>query len=280
MSQIPTDSTQNCKSCGTPLLGAYCHVCGEKLLTPEDKSVKMWLGELLSSIWMLDGKLINTLRLLILRPGRLASDFVAGKRKPYVRPLNIFLIANILYFISPVFDTFKTTLHSQMYNVPHSPMVQWVINAKVERDNLNMEEYSAKYDQKTSEVSKLILIVLAPLMGFLLFVLFRRQGLYLSDGFALGLQYWAFFMLIFMVVLPNLNKLMASYLNISVFTGEVIVSLSALFLSGFYLFFQMKPWKGTHWHWYIIKIALLIVAFLPLLWIYRFLLFWATYLAL
>ncbi|MCE7996962.1 MAG: DUF3667 domain-containing protein [Roseivirga sp.] len=88
----------SCKTCGTTLHGDYCHVCGEKLLKPEDKSAKKWLGDLLSNIWMLDGKLFNSLKCLLLKPGRFARDYSQGIRKPYVKPLNPFLMVNLIYF--------------------------------------------------------------------------------------------------------------------------------------------------------------------------------------
>jgi len=274
------EQPQICKSCDTPLQGKFCHACGEKLITAEDKSVKRWLGELFSSIWMLDGKLFKTLKYLIFRPAQLASDYVAGKRKPYVRPLNIFLIANILYFLSPTFDTFKTTLHSQMTNMPYKAIVEYAVDVKLEKKGLDLEEFTAQYDRKTVEVSKLILIVLAPLLGFLLYALFRKQGLYLSDSFGLALQYWAFFMLMFIVFLPYLNRLVDALFDYVFLRGEIFISISALVVSGFYLFFQLKPWKGEKWPWYIAKLLVLLVAFIPILTGYRFILFWATWLAL
>ena len=44
-----------------------------------------------------DGTLWRTLRLLFVRPGRLSLEYAAGRRRPYVNPFRLLLIALIAY---------------------------------------------------------------------------------------------------------------------------------------------------------------------------------------
>ena len=270
----------NCKSCGTALQGPYCHVCGEKRLTAEDKSVKRWLGELLSGIWMLDGKLLQTIKYLIFKPGKLSADFVGGRRKPYVKLLNIFLIANILYFLSPSFEIFTTSLEMHRFRSPYQHVVEYAVDLKMEKTGQDFEQLRMQYNQKTVEVSKLILIVLAPLLGLIIYSLFKKQGIYLADGFILALQFWAFFMLVFILFIPYTDRLINLVFGVRFFTGEAFISISALVFSGLYLYFQLRPWKGSKPLVYFVKLVVLAIAFFPVLTVYRFILFWATYWAL
>ncbi|MEZ4740015.1 MAG: hypothetical protein R2818_11820 [Flavobacteriales bacterium] len=38
-----------CKSCGSVVVGRYCSACGEKVLTPDDHTLKHYLGALLNA---------------------------------------------------------------------------------------------------------------------------------------------------------------------------------------------------------------------------------------
>ena len=217
---INSRAERYCQTCGTHLKGKYCHNCGEKYLEPEDKSVKKWIGHLFSDIWMLDGKLLRTLKGLLLFPGRLAQDYTKGKRVPYLKPLNLFLLINLVYFLSPTLDTFTTQLYTQMHGLPHSPMVERTVEGYLADEGITFEELAPVYDKKTNEVSKLIIIVLAPLLGLVVYGLFFKQGIYLSDGFNLALQFWAFFLLIFMIILPNLSRLLDKLFDAAFFTSD------------------------------------------------------------
>ena len=89
---------ERCVSCGAPLSGPYCARCGEHVLEPDALTLRHFLvhtvaNELLS----VDGTLWRTLRLLFVRPGRLSLEYAAGRRRPYVNPFRLLLIAIVAY---------------------------------------------------------------------------------------------------------------------------------------------------------------------------------------
>jgi len=53
--------------------------------------------EVFESFWHLDGRIFRTLRRL-LAPGRLAQDYLAGRRVPYVQPMRLFVVLCVLTF--------------------------------------------------------------------------------------------------------------------------------------------------------------------------------------
>ncbi len=87
-----------CANCETPLVGTYCHACGQ---LAEDFHKSIWkLGrEALESFFHLDGRLAHTLPRLIARPGRLTRDYLDGKRAFQVPPLRMFLVILLLTFV-------------------------------------------------------------------------------------------------------------------------------------------------------------------------------------
>lgn len=87
-----------CANCETPLIGTYCHGCGQ---LAEDFHKSVWkLGrEALESFFHLDGRLARTVPRLLWRPGRLTRDYVDGKRAFQVPPLRMFLVVLLLTFV-------------------------------------------------------------------------------------------------------------------------------------------------------------------------------------
>jgi hypothetical protein len=86
-----------CPTCAQPGRGRYCSACGERFLVEHDFSLRHFLLETLPhEVLDIDGKLLRTLRLLFLRPGMLASEYVVGRRQRYVGPLRFYVIAFLL----------------------------------------------------------------------------------------------------------------------------------------------------------------------------------------
>ena len=95
---LEASPSTRCLNCGASLPGTYCPACGQKdqpLRTPVHRFVIDTLAEYLG----LDGRLWPTLRLLIIRPGRLTQAYIRGQRERYIRPLRIYLTASVLFFL-------------------------------------------------------------------------------------------------------------------------------------------------------------------------------------
>src|SRR5262245_39781968 len=90
-----------CASCGHPLDGPFCSRCGEERLDPGKLTLWHFItSSLPGEVFDLDSKIWRTLRLLLFRPGFLALEYAAGRRRPYVKPLRVLLTAIIVYALS------------------------------------------------------------------------------------------------------------------------------------------------------------------------------------
>jgi hypothetical protein len=77
---------------------AYCPRCGqETVLHPP--TLFEFVHEFIGHYIALEGALWRTLRLLITRPGRLTSEYLAGRRKRYVMPLRLYLTISFVFFL-------------------------------------------------------------------------------------------------------------------------------------------------------------------------------------
>jgi hypothetical protein len=94
----PQEESHNCPECAAPLVGEYCHRCGEKLPDAHDLTMKHFFHHGLHELTHFDSKIFRTVKALLFRPGLLTVEYLAGRRKRYVLPLRLFLVIFALNF--------------------------------------------------------------------------------------------------------------------------------------------------------------------------------------
>ena len=94
----PAVVASRCAACDVELAGPFCHTCGERAVRPEDESLAAFLREQFKEVTSADGRLWRTLRALFV-PGKLTTEYFAGRRGLYVRPVRAFLVVNVLFFL-------------------------------------------------------------------------------------------------------------------------------------------------------------------------------------
>jgi hypothetical protein len=88
----------SCPACGASGAGRYCSACGERFPTDQDFSIRhFFLESLPHELLDLDARFLRTLKTLLLRPGMLASEFVAGRRRAYLPPLRFYVIVFLFH---------------------------------------------------------------------------------------------------------------------------------------------------------------------------------------
>lgn len=90
------DQPDNCLNCETPLVGAYCHACGQQ--GHIHRTIGAFMHDLLHGALHFEGKLWHTLPLLTFRPGRLTRRYIEGQRARFVSPMALFLFGVFLMF--------------------------------------------------------------------------------------------------------------------------------------------------------------------------------------
>lgn len=87
----------HCKNCGEKLLGMYCHKCGQYALNV-DQTFFMYIKQFFENAYQFDGKAVQTIYNLFVRPGFLSKEFIAGKINSYVHPLKFYMCVSIIFF--------------------------------------------------------------------------------------------------------------------------------------------------------------------------------------
>jgi len=93
----PAAEMRRCRNCGAPASGRYCPECGQEtaLKLP---TLREFLREAAGRYVALDGRLWRTIGLLVFRPGRLTREYLAGRRRRYVRPARLYLFSTLVFF--------------------------------------------------------------------------------------------------------------------------------------------------------------------------------------
>ena len=87
-----------CLNCGAPLTGPFCAECGQRDIPPYP-SVRELAVDAMAEFSGWDGRLLNTVRALLLKPGLLTREFLEGRRARYISPLRLYLSASVIYFL-------------------------------------------------------------------------------------------------------------------------------------------------------------------------------------
>src|SRR4051812_33223225 len=215
-----------CPTCERPLEGNFCAHCGEKRPRASDHSVRHFLGHLFEAFTHIDGKIFLSLRLLLAAPGRLTADYLRGKRKPFIPPLQLFLLANLVFFLlHPVIgsNTLTTDLNTQLHYTWHHATVESFVAPRLALRGLTVEAYAAIFDPAAITLAKSLLILVVPVFSLAVMAFYWRQRRNLAAHLTFSLHFSAFWLLMLCVILALTNLVIFLFGLLHVFPSALVV---------------------------------------------------------
>ena len=93
----PVTVTQRCRNCGADAPSNYCPNCGQEtqIALP---SAFAFLRDAAGRYVRFDGRMWRSLHALLFRPGFLTREYLAGRRRRYMRPARLFVALSIVFF--------------------------------------------------------------------------------------------------------------------------------------------------------------------------------------
>jgi hypothetical protein len=90
-----------CRNCEAPLMPAYayCPQCGQETHDAPPHFFE-FLHEFIHHYVALEGTLWKSLWLLLVHPGKLTLEYLAGRKNRYVWPLRLFLTLSFVFFLT------------------------------------------------------------------------------------------------------------------------------------------------------------------------------------
>src|SRR5438876_9588744 len=90
--------TEHCRNCGEPISLQFCPRCGQEK-TPRIVPVSHLFRDVVDEFFKFDSKLLATLKPLLLRPGFLTCEYIAGRRVRYIAPFRLYFVITALWFL-------------------------------------------------------------------------------------------------------------------------------------------------------------------------------------
>jgi Protein of unknown function (DUF3667) len=278
----PTFTEHICKSCGNTFTGLYCNICGEKVIEPKDRSFQTFIGNFLTAITLADNRFLKTLWLTIKNPGFLSKEYANGRRVKYIRPLQMFFVLNLVYFLFPVLQLFSSTLTTQMYYLFHSPMVRTLVISRIAEQNISLAGFSVMYDGKTTVLAKLLIVVFVWLASLPLSLIFRKKNRYFTDHVALSVELACYNIFMNAILLHLIFLVLSKIFKWSGTTlGDYLndTTLTIIFVSTnlYFIYRAAQTFYGQTGKKLIFKSALGIIGLFLALEVYKFILFFITF---
>lgn len=151
---------KSCLNCGHKISDEFCSHCGQKADTARITPQTLIKTDILGSIWHIEARFFRTVKHILFGPGRMAMDYISGKRIKYY---NLFSLLLILFGFNVL------TMHFYLHLNP----------AEIPEGSSNILEFFSKY-------SKTILFVIIPMLAVNAFFVFKRKKLNIAEHFIIG----------------------------------------------------------------------------------------------
>lgn len=87
-----------CLNCGATVTGRYCSACGQENREPRERFGAL-IYHFFSDFTHFDSKVFVTVKDLVLRPGFLTGEYLAGRRQRYLHPVRMYIFLSFTYFL-------------------------------------------------------------------------------------------------------------------------------------------------------------------------------------
>jgi hypothetical protein len=276
-----------CPSCGHAPFGPYCQRCGERAMRREDYSLRHVADEALE-VASFDSRLLRSLRALLFRPGHLTAEYLRGRRAPYLRPFQLFLVGNLVFFfVQPIvqLNIFTSTFDAQLHQMPHSGLVRKLVYARVTPGTPEFDAYRVRFNATTQDHARTLIILMTPLFALGLKLLYWRRRRYYVEHLVFALHLYAFFLLLILLIMPILIALYLTALwlgggpNVvsSFFQADLTYGLFTMAACLAYLYTAVRRVYGESRPAGAIKGALLVALLVILLQTFRLILFLTSF---
>jgi hypothetical protein len=269
----------HCVSCGAPLTGPYCSQCGEA--APHHGYSLAHLGEeALESFAHLDGRIFASFRALLLQPGLLPFDFLRGRRRTQMGPVQLFVVCNVIYFLLQPFTAFApftSTLEIQTTARAWSGFAREFTNAKIAAEHTTAADYAAEFNHTAHLQGKSLIVFMVPIFALGVWALYGRKRRYYAEHLVFSFYLYAFLVLWMGLATLALSKPVIYGLTHNWNHVDAVSSAVITLPVTMYLLLAVKRMYGGGWWTSAIAAAALSGWMVAVLTIYRFILLLTTY---
>lgn len=223
------------------------------------------------AVTFVDSKFFKSLWLVFSNPGFLSKEMSEGRTIKYLRPMSVFFVLNLVYFLFPVIQLFNATLKTQ-WNSVFGKYAQYLSATRAVELNISAEAFMVLYNQKSAGLAKLLVIVFAVLASLPLNLFYRKRNRFFGDHVGLMVELACFN--IFVNAL--LMTVAAKFLGLGSVLDDDILGIFFIATNVYFLTRACYTFYKERGVMLVLKSVLMLVALRVALEAYRFVLFMVT----
>jgi len=116
-----------CLNCGDPVPKNYCGNCGQKF-QPTKLPLRLYLEDTVETLFNIDNRVFKTLKDLLLKPGKITTEYIDGHRASYLPPLRIYISVSLIYFFFAILtestQVFLVNISADQYDSGYGKAIQ------------------------------------------------------------------------------------------------------------------------------------------------------------
>jgi hypothetical protein len=189
------DSDATCTNCETDLGGRYCPTCGQDA-RPIPTRLLPLLKLFAQHATGVEGRVVQSVTSLLLRPGRLTRAYVDGQRARYVTPVQIYLLCTAGFFLLHAYAPFVRldpetgAVESRLSALSVGVALPASMLSRLSASGVSLASFAPRFDAAVSAYLPVLLVALVAGTALLMAVLFWREAVVTHVVFAL---HWSAF---------------------------------------------------------------------------------------
>jgi ABC-type multidrug transport system fused ATPase/permease subunit len=243
-----------CKNCEYHFEGKFCPNCAQKASTHRF-TIGHLAHELFHAVTHTDKGILFLIKELFYRPGKVAKEYNAGKRKKYFNPVTFLLIGMAFQIFASqktnYFIHFNNSIKNSVQQISEAPFT----TEESKKFDMEMERLNA-HMAKVMENTKVITFLLIPVLSLLTWLFFWKTGNNYAENLVMNILIQGQMMVYFLVacIVPFLISPSTVMLTLILYYLILIVySIIA------YKQFYNQGWGRTIWKVLAIQILYMVI---------------------
>jgi len=236
---------QSCKNCKYKFSGKYCNACGEKIVEDKDFRLFQMIQNAFESITSFDSKIFRSLKYILFYPGSFSAKFVNGIRVPFMKPFQIFVLCNLIFFIFlSEIDLFHSPSKFFFIDSYQGIKVLDIVEDIAHSKGIKISEVALIYDTKSSNLAKSLIIILIPFIALVSWALNVKKRYPFGKHIIFSSHFFSFFLLISVIFTQIIVGLKLA-INAWVFIIPISIVSTLYYIIGLKKFYELNWMNAT-----------------------------------
>jgi hypothetical protein len=228
-----------------------------------------------------DGKLLRSSRAILVTPGKLTASYVRGERRRFLGPLQLFLIANALFFAVQSLtgmNVLSSTLDSHLHVQDWRELAQSMVTRKLGDDPHALAAFASGFDRAATFNAKALIILMVIAFAPIAASFFWRSRRAAGAHIVFALHLYSFVLIVLCVALAIAEaELLMGGSGLASPRVDTWLSLANLLAFATYIYIAIRPAYGASGVFRFFAASLLALAIGIIFVGYRFVIFLITF---